>query len=156
MFPALPSQPRDTQYYNPYFPGGWIGMPQPINEGAVEYEDGTSPTVTQMAKDVCVFLTWAAEPEADERKLMGGPLPCPLPVALLPTPLPSPLSHPFFTLFPPLLTPFPTPHPRRPRPTRLHYQAQDTHRCTFPSLSQLLLIFPRLVASALHHAPHLP
>jgi ubiquinol-cytochrome c reductase cytochrome c1 subunit len=64
-------QPRDTQYYNPYFPGGWIGMPQPINEGAVEYEDGTSPTVTQMAKDVCVFLTWAAEPEADERKLMG-------------------------------------------------------------------------------------
>jgi ubiquinol-cytochrome c reductase cytochrome c1 subunit len=64
-------QPRDTQYYNPYFPGGWIGMPQPIKEGAVEYEDGTSPTVTQMAKDVCVFLTWAAEPEADERKLMG-------------------------------------------------------------------------------------
>jgi ubiquinol-cytochrome c reductase cytochrome c1 subunit len=64
-------QPRDTQYYNPYFPGGWIAMPQPINEGAVEYEDGTSPTVTQMAKDVCVFLTWAAEPEADERKLMG-------------------------------------------------------------------------------------
>jgi len=69
--PPAGLQPRDTQYYNPYFPGGWIGMPAPISEGAVEYEDGTSPTVTQMAKDVCVFLTWAAEPEADERKLMG-------------------------------------------------------------------------------------
>jgi len=64
-------QPRDTQYYNPYFAGGWIGMPPPISDGAVEYEDGTPATVTQMAKDVCVFLTWAAEPEADERKLMG-------------------------------------------------------------------------------------
>ena len=66
-----PPQPRDTQYYNPYFAGGWIGMPPPISDGAVEYEDGTPATVTQMAKDVCVFLTWAAEPEADERKLMG-------------------------------------------------------------------------------------
>mgnify|MGYP001428401638 CR=1 FL=1 len=41
-------------------------MPPPISDGAVEYEDGTPATVTQMAKDVCVFLTWAAEPEADE------------------------------------------------------------------------------------------
>lgn len=63
--------PRDTQYYNPYFPGSWIGMPMPLAEGAVEYDDGTPATVTQMAKDVCTFLTWAAEPEADERKLMG-------------------------------------------------------------------------------------
>jgi len=62
---------RETQYYNPYFPGAWIGMPMPLNEGAVEYDDGTPATATQMAKDVCTFLTWAAEPEADERKLMG-------------------------------------------------------------------------------------
>jgi len=62
---------RDTQYYNPYFAGGWIGMPMPLNDGAVEYEDGTPGTATQMAKDVCTFLAWAAEPEADERKLMG-------------------------------------------------------------------------------------
>jgi len=64
-------QEREMQYYNPYFPGGWIGMPAPLSDGGVEYEDGTPATVTQMAKDVCVFLAWAAEPEADERKLMG-------------------------------------------------------------------------------------
>jgi len=27
--------------------------------------------MSQIAKDVCVFLTWAAEPEMDERKRMG-------------------------------------------------------------------------------------
>jgi len=64
-------QPRDSQYYNPYFPGGWIGMPPPLNDGGVDYDDGTPATTTQMAKDVTTFLAWAAEPEADERKLMG-------------------------------------------------------------------------------------
>jgi len=63
--------PRDTQYYNPYFAGGWIGMPAPLAEGAVDYDDGTEPTVTQMAKDVTTFLAWTSEPENDERKLMG-------------------------------------------------------------------------------------
>jgi len=62
---------RDTQYYNPYFPGGWIGMPPPLSDGAVDYDDDTPNTASQMAKDVCTFLHWAAEPEADERKLMG-------------------------------------------------------------------------------------
>ena len=69
--PPAGIEPRDTQYYNPYFPGSWIGMPAPIMDGGVDYEDGTPATATQMAKDVCVFLAWAAEPEADERKLMG-------------------------------------------------------------------------------------
>ena len=69
--PPAGIEPRDTQYYNPYFPGSWIGMPAPIQDGGVDYEDGTPATATQMAKDVCVFLAWAAEPEADERKLMG-------------------------------------------------------------------------------------
>ena len=58
-------------HYNPYFAGGAIGMPPPLQDGQVEYEDGTPATVCQMAKDVTTFLTWAAEPEHDQRKKMG-------------------------------------------------------------------------------------
>jgi len=58
-------------HYNPYFPGGAIAMAKQLTDGQVEYEDGTPATVTQMAKDVTCFLQWAAEPEHDERKLMG-------------------------------------------------------------------------------------
>uniref|UniRef100_A0AAR2ITZ0 Cytochrome c1, heme protein, mitochondrial n=1 Tax=Pygocentrus nattereri TaxID=42514 RepID=A0AAR2ITZ0_PYGNA len=43
---------REGLYYNPYFPG-------------------TSATMSQVAKDVCTFLRWAAEPEHDQRKRMG-------------------------------------------------------------------------------------
>jgi len=62
---------RDGLYYNPYFAGGAIGMPAPLMDGQVEFPDGTPATVAQMAKDVCTFLTWAAEPEMEERKLLG-------------------------------------------------------------------------------------
>eukprot|EP00270_Netrium_digitus_P008504 TRINITY_DN254_c0_g1_i1.p1 TRINITY_DN254_c0_g1~~TRINITY_DN254_c0_g1_i1.p1 ORF type:complete len:338 (+),score=73.46 TRINITY_DN254_c0_g1_i1:52-1065(+) len=62
---------REGLYYNPYFPGGAIAMPQMLVEGGVEYDDGTPSTQAQMAKDVVSFLAWAAEPEMDERKLMG-------------------------------------------------------------------------------------
>jgi len=62
---------REGLYYNPYFPGGAIGMPPPLMNGQVEYEDGTEPTVSQLASDVTTFLCWAAEPEHDERKRMG-------------------------------------------------------------------------------------
>jgi ubiquinol-cytochrome c reductase cytochrome c1 subunit len=58
-------------YYNPYFPGGAIAMPPPLNDGGVEYEDGTPATISQQAKDVVQFLNWCAEPEADERKKFG-------------------------------------------------------------------------------------
>ncbi|XP_002979392.2 cytochrome c1-2, heme protein, mitochondrial [Selaginella moellendorffii] len=63
---------RDGLHYNPYFPGGAIAMPQILMDGAVEYEDGTPATASQMAKDVVCFLAWAAEPEMDERKLSGS------------------------------------------------------------------------------------
>lgn len=58
-------------HYNPYFPGGAIAMAKQLVDGQVEYEDGTPSTETQMAKDVSVFLAWAAEPEHDERKKSG-------------------------------------------------------------------------------------
>tara|TARA_B100001109_G_scaffold244970_1_gene232264 strand:+ start:832 stop:1752 length:921 start_codon:yes stop_codon:yes gene_type:complete len=58
-------------YYNPYFAGGAIGMPAPLMDEQVEYPDGTPATVTQMAKDVALFLAWVAEPEHDERKKAG-------------------------------------------------------------------------------------
>ncbi|XP_065827778.1 cytochrome c1, heme protein, mitochondrial-like isoform X1 [Oscarella lobularis] len=62
---------REGLHYNAYFAGGAIGMQQALYEGAVEYDDGTPAIVPQMAKDVCTFLRWAAEPEIDDRKRMG-------------------------------------------------------------------------------------
>jgi len=62
---------RPGLHYNPYFAGGAIGMPQQLFDGMVDYQDGTPATVSQMAKDVTTFLSWASEPELDDRKLMG-------------------------------------------------------------------------------------
>lgn len=62
---------REGLYYNPYFTGGAIGMAQALYNEVIEYGDGTPATSSQMAKDVSVFLRWAAEPEHDERKRMA-------------------------------------------------------------------------------------
>nr|XP_003229107.2 PREDICTED: cytochrome c1, heme protein, mitochondrial [Anolis carolinensis] len=62
---------REGLYYNPYFPGEAIGMAPPIYNEILEFEDGTPATMSQIAKDVCTFLRWAAEPEHDHRKRMG-------------------------------------------------------------------------------------
>ncbi|XP_005814204.1 cytochrome c1, heme protein, mitochondrial [Xiphophorus maculatus] len=62
---------REGLYYNPYFPGQAIGMAPPLYNEILEYEDGTPATMSQVAKDVCTFLRWAAEPEHDQRKRMG-------------------------------------------------------------------------------------
>ncbi|EIN06183.1 hypothetical protein PUNSTDRAFT_73510 [Punctularia strigosozonata HHB-11173 SS5] len=61
----------ENMNYNPYFPNGAIAMARVLFDGLVEYEDGTPATTSQMAKDVCTFLNWAAEPEHDERKKSG-------------------------------------------------------------------------------------
>uniref|UniRef100_A0A673JKN3 Cytochrome c1, heme protein, mitochondrial-like n=1 Tax=Sinocyclocheilus rhinocerous TaxID=307959 RepID=A0A673JKN3_9TELE len=37
----------------------------------VSMKEGTPATMSQVAKDVCTFLRWAAEPEHDQRKCMG-------------------------------------------------------------------------------------
>ncbi|XP_042318194.1 cytochrome c1, heme protein, mitochondrial isoform X2 [Sceloporus undulatus] len=62
---------REGLYYNPYFPGEAIGMAPPIYNEILEFDDGTPATMSQIAKDVCTFLRWAAEPEHDHRKRMG-------------------------------------------------------------------------------------
>lgn len=58
-------------YYNPYMDGGVIKMAPPVRDESVVYQDGTSATTDQQARDVVNFLQWAAEPEMEERKSMG-------------------------------------------------------------------------------------
>ncbi|KAF8820228.1 cytochrome c1, heme protein [Cardiosporidium cionae] len=62
---------RGGLYYNTYFPGGAIAMPPPLMDDMIDYEDGTPNNISQMAKDVVNFMTWATEPTHDERKLEG-------------------------------------------------------------------------------------
>ncbi len=78
------------QYYNPYFagdvtpswdgdprhtpPGGFLAMPPQLNEGRVDYLDGTEASVDQMAYDVAQFLAWAGEPKQVNRKSLGLPV----------------------------------------------------------------------------------
>ena len=57
--------------YNKYFPGGAIGMPNPISDGAVTYTDGAPQTIAQYSKDVSAFLMWTAEPHMEARKRIG-------------------------------------------------------------------------------------
>ena len=57
--------------YNKYFPGHMIGMPPPVQEGQITYDDGTKGTIEQYAKDVTAFLVWAAEPHMEARKRIG-------------------------------------------------------------------------------------
>ena len=61
----------DGMYYNKYYSGNLIGMPQPLYADGVEYADGTKATPDQMAKDVTAFLAWTSEPELEKRKSLG-------------------------------------------------------------------------------------
>jgi len=61
----------DGMHYNAYFPGHQIAMPPILNPDQVTYGDHTPATVDQMARDVATFLTWAAEPELEQRRTMG-------------------------------------------------------------------------------------
>ncbi len=61
----------DGQYYNKYMPGHVIAMAPPLSSDQVAYEDGSPTTVEQYAHDVSHFLTWAAEPEMEDRKRLG-------------------------------------------------------------------------------------
>ena len=69
-FPDAKTPPN--LHYNPYFANLNIAMPPPLTtDGQVQYQDGTKPTVDQMAKDVAAFLVWTAEPNLEARHAAG-------------------------------------------------------------------------------------
>ena len=57
--------------YNKYFPGHAIGMPLPLQDNQITYDDGSPQTVDQYSKDTAAFLMWAAEPHLEARKRIG-------------------------------------------------------------------------------------
>ncbi len=61
----------DGLYYNKWFQGHLIHMPAPLADGSVTYADGTKATVDQEARDVATFLTFASNPEMEQRKHLG-------------------------------------------------------------------------------------
>jgi len=61
----------DGVYYNKYMYGNNIKMPKVLEDGLVEYNDGTEASEEQMAKDVVTFLSWAAEPHLEARHKIG-------------------------------------------------------------------------------------
>src|SRR5690348_13062923 len=69
-FPEAKTPPN--LHYNPYFANLNIAMPPPLTtDGQVQYQDGTKPTVDQMARDVAAFLVWTAQPELERRHGTG-------------------------------------------------------------------------------------
>jgi len=72
-FPDFALSP--TGHYNPYFANLGLAMAPPLTTaGQVTYDDGTDPTIEQMATDVAAFLTWTAEPTLVKRKQTGWPV----------------------------------------------------------------------------------
>ena len=61
----------EGMYYNEWMEGHQIAMASPLDDGYVDYDDGTENTLSQLAEDVVTFLTWSAEPELEIRKNMG-------------------------------------------------------------------------------------
>ena len=61
----------EGMYYNEWMEGNQIAMPQPIYDGSVDYEDGTSNDMKQLTEDLVTFLKWSAEPELELRKNLG-------------------------------------------------------------------------------------
>lgn len=69
-------KPKDMQmapgmHYNTMFPGHAIGMPAPLQDGQVQFDDGSPTTIDQYSKDVSAFMMWVAEPHMVARKRLG-------------------------------------------------------------------------------------
>jgi len=59
------------KYYNPYFAGGAIAMPPPLNPDSVAFSDGTPASVANEAKAVAAFLAWTSDPNLEARHRIG-------------------------------------------------------------------------------------
>jgi len=60
-----------TLYENHVFPAGWTRMAPPLEDGQVEFADGSPNDAKSMAQDVAAFLMWTAEPKMTIRKKTG-------------------------------------------------------------------------------------
>jgi ubiquinol-cytochrome c reductase cytochrome c1 subunit len=58
-------------YANTAFPGGWIAMSPPLDDGLIDYADGHDNSKHHLAEDVAAFLMWTAEPKMMARKQAG-------------------------------------------------------------------------------------
>ncbi len=58
-------------YENTAFAGGWISMAPPLDDGWVEYADGSDNSLEAMSMDLAAFLMWSAEPKLMARRQMG-------------------------------------------------------------------------------------
>ncbi|MEE2946460.1 MAG: cytochrome c1 [Pseudomonadota bacterium] len=65
------TQAGTTLYENTAFPGGWISMGPPLEDGLVDFDDGHANDLHHMAEDVSAFLMWTAEPKMMARKQAG-------------------------------------------------------------------------------------
>ncbi len=61
----------EGMFYNSAFPGHQLAMPMPLENGVIDYTDGTPATSDNYAKDVTAFMMWAAEPKLEERHRVG-------------------------------------------------------------------------------------
>ena len=59
----------EGKYFNPYFRHMIIGMPRPLYDGLVEYEDGTPASTPQMAYDVAEYLHFMAAKDSLEYRV---------------------------------------------------------------------------------------
>ena len=69
--PPVDFELGEGMYYNKWKEGHQISMAQPLDEGYVDYDDGTENTLPQLAEDITTFLVWSAEPELEARKKLG-------------------------------------------------------------------------------------
>ncbi len=53
------------------YPGSWIAMAPPLDDGYVEFADGHSNDLHHASEDVAAFLMWTAEPKMMARKQAG-------------------------------------------------------------------------------------